>query len=604
MISNITIKNIKGYDAVGKSMDLTLLPNKINLVIAPNGFGKTSLTTAFDSLRPNGLEVAQEDRNREQMNGQPFLSITEDGTTYQADNTKNEISQHIAVHTIHSRLTVYASAKRVRTFSVITKYMKIQEIELCHAVRSTPALRISKAEKDMFGTKRLLLSHTLDILQNNLVFHAELRKFSHAFDVFRDQVLRGKMLDECMEYIVRYPGSSNALAANFDPHVFDKLEADEHYTNFANLYRLHTNENRLQTFVVFHQLLDIYKQDPRVFRKACEYAEYVRFKNFVNNEIRILNSSWKDLALVERDGKLFVEYPKARNISNGQRDVLTFIVDLICCDAKIEARDRALIIIDEIFDYLDDANILVAQYYLTKLLTKYKDRLYVVWLTHLAQDNFRSKILNKKTLHVQYLKPVQAIPNESMKKFIALREKLHNGSDAEQVLYNNISHYILHYAPEEKDLTEDLRACNVDGLRVTWGRRSVFHAYLIEELNKYLQESDDYDPYAVAVAIRLKSELNVYNSLNTDEQRRVFVDTNETKKKFEKMEEDYGTDIQVSYYVIASIHNEADHIRFDASGNIPDASIVYKLDHLVVKNIVKELFGYQEGVIITNDALR
>ena len=47
MISNITIKNIKGYDAVGKSMDVALFPNKINLVIAPNGFGKTSLTTAI-----------------------------------------------------------------------------------------------------------------------------------------------------------------------------------------------------------------------------------------------------------------------------------------------------------------------------------------------------------------------------------------------------------------------------------------------------------------------------------------------------------------------------------------------------------------------------
>ena len=604
MISNITIKNIKGYDAVGKSLDVNLLTNRINLVIAPNGFGKTSLMTAFDSLRANGLEVKQEDRNREQMDGQPFLSITEDGTTYQADDTKNEISQHIAVHTIHSRLTVYASAKRVRTFSVITKYMKIQEIELCSAIQSTPAIRISKAEKDLFGVKRLILSHTLDILQGDLVFHAELRKFSHAFDVFRDQVLRGRMLDECMEYIVHYPGSSTALADNFDPHIFDRLEADEHYTNFANLYRLHTNGNRLQTFVVFHQLLDIYKQDPRVFRKACEYAEYVRFKNFVSNEIRILNSSWKDLALVERDGKLFVEYPKARDISNGQRDVLTFIVDLICCEAKIVTKDRALIIIDEIFDYLDDANILVAQYYLTKLLTNYKDRLYIVWLTHLAQENFRSKILNKKTLHVQYLKPVKAIPNESMKKFIALREKLHKGDVAEQALYNDISHYILHYAPEEKDLTEALRACVVDGLRVSWGRRSVFQAYLIEELNKYLQESDDYDPYAVAVAIRLKSEIKVYNNLKTDEQKRMFVETNETKKKFEKMEENYGTDIPVAYYVIASIHNEADHIRFDANGNIPDAAIVYKLDHLVVKNIVKELFEYQEGVAVTIEALQ
>ncbi len=82
MITNITIKNIKGYDSVGKSMDVILLPNKIHLVIAPNGFGKTSLTTAFEALNANSLAVKDEDKYQENPLLHPFLSVIEDRTTY------------------------------------------------------------------------------------------------------------------------------------------------------------------------------------------------------------------------------------------------------------------------------------------------------------------------------------------------------------------------------------------------------------------------------------------------------------------------------------------------------------------------------------------
>ena len=37
--------------------------------------------------------------------------------------------------------------------------------------------------------------------------------------------------------------------------------------------------------------------------------------------------------------------------------------------------------------------------------------------------------------------------------------------------------------------------------------------------------------------------------------------------------------------------------------NIPDATIVYKLEHLVVKKIVESLFKYNKGIDIMIDAL-
>ena len=101
-----------------------------------------------------------------------------------------------------------------------------------------------------------------------------------------------------------------------------------------------------------------------------------------------------------------------------------------------------------------------------------------------------------------------------------------------------------------------------------------------------------------------RSEVNIYRQLTTQEQRDAFENTKETKKKFEKMEQDYGVDVPVAYYVIAAIHNDADHIYIDDNGNIPDASMVYKLEHLAIRNVVKSMFRYKEGIDITIDALR
>lgn len=49
-IKKIEIKNIKGFKNYQFSPNQYLIPNKPNLFVAPNGFGKSSITTAFNAL--------------------------------------------------------------------------------------------------------------------------------------------------------------------------------------------------------------------------------------------------------------------------------------------------------------------------------------------------------------------------------------------------------------------------------------------------------------------------------------------------------------------------------------------------------------------------
>ena len=46
-ITNITIKNIKGFMNNDNSFDVHIIPNKVNLLVAPNGFGKSSIAKGF-----------------------------------------------------------------------------------------------------------------------------------------------------------------------------------------------------------------------------------------------------------------------------------------------------------------------------------------------------------------------------------------------------------------------------------------------------------------------------------------------------------------------------------------------------------------------------
>ena len=49
-ITNITVKNIKGFSDRDNSIDVDIKSGKINILVAPNGYGKSSITAAFKSL--------------------------------------------------------------------------------------------------------------------------------------------------------------------------------------------------------------------------------------------------------------------------------------------------------------------------------------------------------------------------------------------------------------------------------------------------------------------------------------------------------------------------------------------------------------------------
>ena len=91
MITNITISNIKGYGITDNSIDVNIDPSRVNILVAPNGFGKSSIAVAFKSLKKTKLDVETSALHNQDKTLEPSVSICLDSNTYIANSNKNDI---------------------------------------------------------------------------------------------------------------------------------------------------------------------------------------------------------------------------------------------------------------------------------------------------------------------------------------------------------------------------------------------------------------------------------------------------------------------------------------------------------------------------------
>jgi len=158
-------------------------------------------------------------------------------------------------------------------------------------------------------------------------------------------------------------------------------------------------------------------------------------------------------------------------------------------------------------------------------------------------------------------------------------------------LYNDLSKYFFHYSPNTIDRSADIPV--KANLRKTWAKDTYLKEYVLEELNKYVSAATRYDPYAVSLGIRYRIEKVMYDSFANNTERDEFINTHQTDKKLRYAEE-HSALVPDAYYYLSAIHNEADHLKQPNE----EKACVYKLNHPVIQNIVKELFNNSYPIMI------
>lgn len=599
MITKIKIENIKGYGVPGVELNVNIDSKKINICIAPNGFGKSSLATAFQSLKRNRLDVFEENKNSSYPGKDSSLELTIDGEVYRADARKNCISSDGRIYTyvINSKICPGYKKTSFNGFTNVNAFLAISDIELCNAKeKRVMEYKVAGIKKE-FGRNGKILKSIAEYL-NNDNFMSELDVCFPAFEEFC-KVRSKKHIDSIRKIINELDGTSEQICAKIECSVFNEIEANQGYKQFNEYVQNRLiGMSQVDTFLLFYQMQKIYAHDKRGFKSIREYAAYSLYKRRMNENIELLNSSNSKIVLKEENGKLKIKFPPADKISNGQRDVLTFAVELMKFRSSRRSDCTYILVIDEIFDYLDDANTIAAQYYLSEMIKDNKDNVYLMLLTHLNPYNFRCYMIKDKLINPVYLENTKPHSLDSMKHFIALREDLEKDSKDEDKknLYDELSSHHFHYNPTDVDLSLQLKCYK--NIKYSWGDSMKFKAYLTGEVNKYFEKSNTYDPYSVAVALRIIIEKRVYKDLASTELQQQFLKAHTTAAKFD-LAENAGVLVPDVYMLANVIHNEASHLSFNKQTKVDidhsilkEKSIVYSLQNAVIRNMIMRIFEY------------
>lgn len=600
MITNITVKNIKGFDDSSRgNIDLELVPNKVNILIAPNGFGKSSLAAAISSLTKKGLRVDVENKFRKDESREPFLSMTLNGEILEDAKLSNEITCVV----IKSHVEATSIQKNMGKFSSVTNHLDISDIVVKNTI--PPKVEISykfESKKKAFGVNGKILFNIKDLF-GDPKFVKILDNYKDLFDKICSTRRRLALIENVVSKINTYKGTTEKIKTLIDESIFTEIKRDECYSQVA----LVLNENgfakdALDEFIIIYQIIKIWGGEIKKYINCfMDRYNYEKEKRLFDDSLNLLSPEWKGIKTEEIKKSLVVRYPYANELSNGQRDVLTFVTELIKFRTKIKEGKKYFLLIDEVFDYLDDANTIVAQYYLTNFLNKdLSAEIYVCVLTHLDPKYFRSYIFSSKKINIQYLLKSLPISGNAMKMFIAHREGLSN-KNVPNSLYNNLSKYLFHYNPQKVDYSSELTSSK-SGFRKTFGKTEVLKNYLIEELNKYFSEREPYEPYAVAMALRHRVEKICYEKIEST-LKNDFLEIHKTTDKLDFCL-DHGFDVPDVFYIVSAIHNEADHLKFDPNNpnDFLEKSMVYKLQNNVIKQALKKLFEYK-GEPISVDSI-
>ena len=600
MITNITIKNIKGFGDPAKSFNLELKTNRVNIIYAPNGTGKSSIAAAFKLLNGRALAPSKDDMFHKDEALMPELSIVMDGVTYAADRTSNAISPVLESYVINSGTVVSTTQQNIGgRYTKVNGYLDIENITVIDKIPSvvTPRYRVTEI-RPTFGVNGKVLANRGDLFGNKELWKA-CEAAAYSLDLFPNAAFRQQMLDEVKAEINAVEGTADYIIGNAEDAWFAVLETNATYLDIMGHFNAFTaGMSKIECFDFFYQLLDFWSKNKQEIRKANKRTEYEEQRAQFDANLALLDTTWRNIQSAEVNGKLVVQFPHADEISNGQRDILTFVVELLKFKSMIKAGKKYLLIIDEVFDYLDDANTITAQYFLSHFLDLNRGNMYLCLLTHLNPFSFKNYIFNDRKVNFVYLQQTQPVATEEMKAFIAFREGLDKTDAGQCDLYDKLSHDLFHYNPVVVDYSTQIATYKANAnLRERWGKTGVLHQVLIDEVNKYLSGNHNYDPYAVAMALRIRVEKIIYEQLGTQAEKDEYVDQKMTKYKF-AYAEGHGVMVPDVLNVVNAIHNEADHLKYDAiSHQYLEKAMVYKLQNNVIQGMMKQIFGWN-GVVL------
>jgi len=579
MLKVIEIENIKGID--NRKFSLNILPNRPSLLVAPNGFGKSSFAVAFKEMNTRRINLTEENFHKTNPALQPRIYIEYERpdlslAQLEATATTNTICKEIDHFVINNPIRPKGVGNQ---FGRATARMEINDIVLVDRIPENVNFGNQyKLVQQRFGKNAKVLP-SLSSFLSNLKIVQKLSENYQALEKANGLKIQSR-INSIINEINDQNGTADILTDWITAYKLNDLKKIDFLNTLGNLINEFNLSCNLETksYLVAIQLIWLYNNSPNKFKAACSYKNYQSDKNRFEQTLSNFNSTWKGIRARQIGGQLIVKFPEAIHISNGQRDILTFISMLFRARKHLK-KEVSILIIDEVFDYLDDANLIAAQYYITTFIKDFKKegkRLYPIILTHLNPIYFKNFAFNNQKVYFLEQSTIQV--NKHLAKMLRVRAD----ESIDEKIKDDISKYLVHFYPTHINRRADFRSL---GISEKWGESDNFYKFIFSEVENYLK-GGVYCPFAVCGGVRVKIEQIAFNKLLIPAAQTAFIATNMTRPKLEKAEE-LGVVSPESHYLLGIIYNEGMHWK-DGLDNI--SPIASKLENLTIKKLIKDVF--------------
>lgn len=576
-INSIQIKNVRGIG--DKTIQLNMLPNKPSLLIAPNGSGKSSFAFAFQWLNRLRLKLDPDNAFKGDVNNKPELIVETDepeNNIYVADESHNDVSKRFGIAVINNGLS--ATIPHVYN-GIQTDKARISVPDIVLLDKMPSNIQLNDNFLDIYG-----FSESPEGLFPVISAFIESNRFMALLDYESLKMTKRPMqsLQKILDRIKAYDGTRNEMQNKI------MLEEKENLESFMQIRYAEDAFKKYQSDLSeVKQLLYALRLVTLAYRLSDEFIARIAYSQAWIEEERIkklfgsLKSTWKELKPHRIGTQVILKLGDVQRISNGERDILILLGHLFEASRKLNKVDNILII-DEVFDYLDDANLIAAQHYINLFIRQLKDEgknIYPIILSHINPSYYLTFAF--RSMKVYYLNSLQ-YPNASdnMLKLIRKRVELErmNNDDADK-----ISKYMFHY---HTDYSEDMTS--IIGINdPNWGNIPKFKSYCLNQVEEYIS-GNRYDALGVCVALREMVEKISYDKLCSDIQKTKFLDDiRGTENKIDYVES-LGFVLPDTFSILGLIYN--DHLHLNNRNNIDLRQTLYsRLENNTVKGMIGEI---------------
>lgn len=509
MINSIEINKIKGIDYL--KLQLNLIPNKPSIFVAPNGFGKSSITAAFDSISSNKLIITRDNLHNSKENSDSYIKICDvrekNENELIADLKTNSISSKYKVKVINNKVTSDAKMLNINGFNIPKSDLIVKDITLTNFIPEKKYFNyfVTKYRSE-YKINKYIFSN-LDELFNSQNFIIRLGNVKKNLD----NILKKKRINETISELEAQFQTKTIKRTDFF-NAFDKNELIDKILDDSDvrvicddLDKILNIKNKVKKTIFVIQLIKVYNDNKTEFVKIYKRAVYEKRKKSLEDLIKAIDKKKRIVTISEQKGKLIVKFIRANMISNGETDLLCFLVMLE--KIKYEEINKDLIlVIDEVFDYLDDANIIVVQKYISSFIKSFTEsdkNIFPIIMTHLDPNVFKNYYFSK--MKVYYLNDINLTIDDEVRKIITDRKNITDSSN-----FDYIGKYYLHYNNETRDLSTIF---SDKGLSNKYDSSEKFYRLSNDEMKKYI-DNLPCDYLLVLCALRINIEKYIYECID------------------------------------------------------------------------------------------